>query len=45
MRLTLLIGSSQLDSVRSALPDMMWHAPLTVPLSQSRALLVGEGRT
>ncbi|MGA7379176.1 MAG: 16S rRNA (guanine(527)-N(7))-methyltransferase RsmG [Candidatus Sulfotelmatobacter sp.] len=44
-RLTLLIGSSQLDSVRSALPDMMWHAPLTVPLSQSRALLVGEGRT
>ncbi len=44
-RLALLIGSSQLDSVRSALPDMIWQAPLTVPLSQSRVLLVGNGRT
>jgi 16S rRNA (guanine527-N7)-methyltransferase len=44
-RLALLIGSSQLDSVCSALPDMIWQTPLTVPLSQSRVLLVGNRRT
>jgi 16S rRNA (guanine527-N7)-methyltransferase len=44
-RLALLLGSSQLDSVRSAARETIWQAPLAVPLSQSRVLLVGHGRT
>lgn len=44
-RLGLLIGSSQVDLAQSILSMMDWQAPLSVPLSQSRVLLVGSGRT
>jgi 16S rRNA (guanine527-N7)-methyltransferase len=41
-RVALLIGSSQLDTARSTLRDVIWKPPLPVPLSQSRVLLLGE---
>jgi 16S rRNA (guanine527-N7)-methyltransferase len=41
-RLGLLIGSSQVDLARSTLPMMDWKAALSVPLSQSRMLLMGD---
>ncbi|MFY9790783.1 MAG: RsmG family class I SAM-dependent methyltransferase, partial [Candidatus Sulfotelmatobacter sp.] len=44
-QLGLLIGSSQVDLTRSTLPMMDWKAALSVPLSQSRVLLVGKTRT
>lgn len=44
-RLALLIGSSQLGSARATLPDMDLKAPVPVPLSQSRMLLLGQCRT
>jgi 16S rRNA (guanine527-N7)-methyltransferase len=40
-RLALLIGSSQLDEARSALPDLTWHDPILIPQSKSRSLLIG----
>lgn len=40
-RLTLLIGTSQLHQAQTNLPDFSWQAPLAVPSSQSRILLVG----
>ena len=40
-RLTLLIGASQLNQVRSALPSLDWDEPISVPLSKSRTILVG----
>ncbi len=40
--LGLLIGSSQVEIARSTLPAMVWKAPLPVPLSQSRVLLLAE---
>ncbi|MGC2260684.1 MAG: 16S rRNA (guanine(527)-N(7))-methyltransferase RsmG [Candidatus Sulfotelmatobacter sp.] len=44
-QLGLLIGSSQVDLTRSTLPMMDWKAALSVPLSQSRVLLIGKTRT
>jgi len=46
-RLALLIGSSQLVSVRSILPAVTWDPPLPVPRSDSRCLVIGarEPRT
>ena len=41
-RLALLISQSQLESIHSALPHLTWHAPIPVPQSQSRLLLVGD---
>jgi 16S rRNA (guanine527-N7)-methyltransferase len=40
--LALLIGSSQLDLARSSLPDLAWKAPIPIPQSQSRILLLGS---
>ncbi len=40
-RLALLLGSSQLAAVRSALPKVIWNQPIPVPRSQSRVLMVG----
>lgn len=40
-RLALLIGSSQLR-VKDLLPDFQWQAPLPVPLSDARLLLIGS---
>jgi len=40
-RLALLVGSAQLDQVRSALPEFVWQEPRAVPLSRSRILAVG----
>ena len=41
-RLGLLIGSSQVDLARSALPTMDWNSAIPVPLSQSRVLFIGK---
>jgi 16S rRNA (guanine527-N7)-methyltransferase len=41
-RLALLIGSSQVDRARSALPYLTWSSPVTIPLSDSRILLIGR---
>jgi 16S rRNA (guanine527-N7)-methyltransferase len=41
-RIALLIGSSQVDTARSTLRDVIWKPPLPVPLSQARVLLLGE---
>jgi 16S rRNA (guanine527-N7)-methyltransferase len=40
-RLGLLIASSQLEITRSTLPTLTWDAPIPVPQSRSRFLLVG----
>jgi 16S rRNA (guanine527-N7)-methyltransferase len=40
-RLLLLLGSSQLGETISILPNFSWQAPLQVPMSQSRVLLLG----
>jgi 16S rRNA (guanine527-N7)-methyltransferase len=41
-RMALLISSSQLRTAQSALPDIIWRAPISIPHSQSRQLLVGR---
>jgi 16S rRNA (guanine527-N7)-methyltransferase len=41
-RVACLIGSSQLPTAQSALPDIIWHAPIPIPHSRSRQLLVGS---
>jgi 16S rRNA (guanine527-N7)-methyltransferase len=41
-RLALLIGSGQLRSAQTALPDVKWQEPIQIPLSQNRALLIGR---
>jgi 16S rRNA (guanine527-N7)-methyltransferase len=40
-RLAVLVGSTQLDRTRAALPSLTWNAPLPLPSSRSRILLVG----
>jgi 16S rRNA (guanine(527)-N(7))-methyltransferase RsmG len=40
-RLALLISSAQQDQARSTLPDLTWSAPVPVPSSRSRILLLG----
>jgi 16S rRNA (guanine527-N7)-methyltransferase len=40
-RLALLITSSQLDLIKSELPDFSWDQPIPIPQSQSRLLLIG----
>jgi len=40
-RLALLIASPQLEATRSTLLNLAWDAPITIPQSQSRLLLVG----
>jgi len=40
-RLALLIGSSQQDLARTALPAVTWSPPIPIPLSTSRVLLIG----
>jgi 16S rRNA G527 N7-methylase RsmG len=41
-RLALLISSAQLDSTRSALPNLTWDDPVPIPCSDSRLLLIGH---
>jgi hypothetical protein len=41
-RLALLISSPQLDPIHSKLPILTWDAPIPIPQSQSRLLLVGH---
>ena len=40
-RLSLLIGSSQLNEAHSTLPQFAWQPPVPVPQSRSRILLMG----
>ena len=40
--LGLLIGSSQSDTVKSALLGFGWESPISIPLSQQRILLIGR---
>jgi 16S rRNA (guanine527-N7)-methyltransferase len=41
-RLALLIGTSQLDPTRSALPQFAWSSPEPIPMSRNRILVVAE---
>jgi 16S rRNA (guanine527-N7)-methyltransferase len=43
-RLALLIGMSQSRLASSLLPEFTWQAPVSIPLSRERALLIGEAR-
>jgi len=43
-RLALLIGSAQSSEARAILPSFSWSDPLSIPLSDTRILLVG-GKT
>jgi len=40
-RLGLLIGAAQAERARALLPQFRWEAPIAIPLSASRILLVG----
>jgi 16S rRNA (guanine527-N7)-methyltransferase len=42
--LALLIGSAQLDPTRPSLPDLTWDAPIPIPQSHSRILVVAHRR-
>jgi len=41
-RLALLIGVSQVDQARSALPNLGWDTTLAIPQSHSRTLTIGH---
>jgi 16S rRNA (guanine527-N7)-methyltransferase len=41
-RLALLIATNQLEPTRSTLPNLSWDAPIPVPQSQSRLLLIAH---
>jgi 16S rRNA (guanine527-N7)-methyltransferase len=41
-RIALLIGSAQIETAKSALGEVEWQDPLSLPLSQSRSLIVGR---
>lgn len=41
-RMALLIGTSQLDPARSALPQFAWSSPKPIPMSRNRILAVAE---
>ena len=41
-RMALLIGNSQIKTAQSALAGVQWEDPVSLPLSQSRSLLVGR---
>lgn len=41
-RLALLIGEAQVATAKSVLPDLKWHEPIKIPLSDNRALFVGS---
>ena len=41
-RLALLIGSGQVERARQLLPDFAWSAPLAIPQSSARVVLVGN---
>ena len=43
-RLALLIGQAQTAQVRETLPSAVWDAPLPLPFSESRILLIGRSR-
>jgi 16S rRNA (guanine527-N7)-methyltransferase len=43
-RLALLIASGQLGTISSVLPQLSWDAPIPIPQSQSRLLLLGKNR-
>lgn len=41
-RLALLIGESQIEVARRSLGEIVWEAPVPIPLSRSRAVLLGR---
>jgi 16S rRNA (guanine527-N7)-methyltransferase len=41
-RLALLIGESQIEQATIAVEDLRWQAPVSIPLSNRRVLLVGS---
>lgn len=43
-RLALLIGNSQTEVARAALGDLQWQAPVSVPVSHNRVVLVGKNQ-
>jgi 16S rRNA (guanine527-N7)-methyltransferase len=42
-RLALLIGNQQIERAKAIVTDLKWQAAVPVPLSNNRAVLVGEG--
>lgn len=40
-RLAVLVGATQVSSVRELVPDMLWDAPLALPLSSQRSVIIG----
>jgi 16S rRNA (guanine527-N7)-methyltransferase len=40
-RLAILVGASQLTNIKSLTPGFTWSAPIQVPLSSSRVLIIG----
>jgi 16S rRNA (guanine527-N7)-methyltransferase len=43
-RLALLIGENQVNSAHQGLPDLKWQAPVPMPQSSARVLLIGLKR-
>lgn len=41
-RIAILIGSAQVEPAKAILPEMKWQAPLSVPNSSARVLLIGK---
>jgi 16S rRNA (guanine527-N7)-methyltransferase len=41
-RLAILVGQAQLDRVRELVPGFKWSAPNTLPLSDSRSMIIGR---
>jgi 16S rRNA (guanine527-N7)-methyltransferase len=41
-RLAILIGVSQVELAHARLPEIEWQAPMAIPQSRSRALLIGQ---
>jgi 16S rRNA (guanine527-N7)-methyltransferase len=41
-RLALLIGDGQIEVAKSILPKAVWEAPVALPLSRGRSLLIGR---
>jgi 16S rRNA (guanine527-N7)-methyltransferase len=41
-RLALLVGRPQIDQARTVLPNLEWSDPVALPLSSSRAMIIGR---
>ena len=44
-RLGLLVGSGQVEIARNALHNFAWQSPISLPASEQRVLLIGQGNS